>query len=319
MEIGTLQSPISNQPISMMNLPSHFIKTVTTTFTGGAEWLARLPDLLAECERRWDLAVRPSTFTLSYNYVAPAALTDGTEIVLKVGVPNRELRTEIEALRLYAGRGCVRLLDADPDQGILLLERLYPGEMLTTITDDDETTRRAAQVMQTLWRPLPAEHNFPSVADWADGMVELRQEFDGETGPFDKKLVETAESLFTDLLAFRSDPVLLHGDLHHYNILSSGGGWRVIDPKGVAGEPAYEVGALLRNPFTTIFDEPHLDRITARRLDILAETLAMDRERLRQWSLAQAVLSAWWSYEDGGDPADWQPTMHLAAVLAELA
>lgn len=302
----------------MLNLPAHFTKTVTTTFTGGAEWLARLPDLLAECERRWSLTVRPSPFTLSYNYVAPATLADGTEIVLKAGVPNRELRTEIEALRLYNGRSAVRLLDADPDKGILLLERLCPGQMLTTLTDDDEATRIAALVMQTLWRPLPEEHNFPSVANWADGLAELRAEFGGGTGPFAKKLVETAESLFTDLLASMNNPVLLHGDLHHYNILSAGDGWRMIDPKGIVGEPAYEVGALLRNPIATIFDEPALDRITARRLDILAETLALDRERLRQWSLAQAVLSAWWSYEDGGDLTDWQPTMHLAAVLATL-
>lgn len=301
----------------MLNLPTHFTKTVSTTFSGGAEWLAQLPELLAECERRWLLTIRPSNFTLSYNYVAPATLADGTEIVLKVGVPNPEQCTEIEALQIYNGRSAVRLLDADPDKGILLLDRLTPGEMLTTITDDDEATRLAAQVMQNLWQPLPAEHNFPSVADWANGLAELRQEFGGGTGPFEEKLVETAESLFTDLLASSSETVLLHGDLHHYNILSMGDGWTVIDPKGIAGEPAYEVGALLRNPFT-IFDEPELKRITARRLDILAETLVLDRERLRQWSLAQAVLSAWWSYEDGGDPADWDPTMRLAAVLSEL-
>jgi streptomycin 6-kinase len=300
-----------------MNLPTHFVKTVTSTFTGGAEWLENLPNLLAECEQRWDLAIRPSHFTLSYNYVAPATLADGSEIVLKVGVPNRELRTEIAALRLYDGRGCVRLLDADPDQGILLLERLNRGEMLTIVTNDDEATRIAALAMQTLWRPLPAEHSFPSVADWAGGLAKLRQEFGGGTGPFDEGLVETAESLFTDLLASSDTPVLLHGDLHHYNILSAGDDWTVIDPKGVAGEPAYEVGALLRNPFT-LYDEPEIKRITARGLDILAETLDMDRERLRQWSLAQAVLSAWWSYEDGGDPADWEPAMRLAGVLAEL-
>lgn len=300
-----------------MNLPTHFVKTVTSTFTGGAEWLENLPNLLAECEQRWGLMIRPSPFTLSYNYVAPATLADGTEIVLKVGVPNRELTTEIAALRLYDGRGCVHLLDADLEAGVLLLERLSPGEMLTIVTDDDEATRLAALAMQTLWRPLPAAHNFPSVADWAAGLAELREAFGGGTGPFDRKLVDTAVSLFTDLLTASGEPVLLHGDLHHYNILSAGDGWRVIDPKGVAGEPAYEVGALLRNPFT-IFAEPDLKRITARRLDILVETLDMDRERLRQWSLAQAVLSAWWSYEDGGDPADWETTMRLAAVLAEL-
>jgi streptomycin 6-kinase len=235
-----------------MNLPTHFVKTVTSTFTGGAEWLENLPNLLAECEQRWGLMIRPSPFTLSYNYVAPATLADGTEIVLKVGVPNRELTTEIAALRLYDGRGCVHLLDADLEAGVLLLERLSPGEMLTIVTDDDEATRLAALAMQTLWRPLPAAHNFPSVADWAAGLAELREAFGGGTGPFDKRLVETAVSLFTDLLTPSGEPVLLHGDLHHYNILSAGDGWRVIDPKGVAGEPAYEVGALLRNPSSTV-------------------------------------------------------------------
>ena len=55
-------------------------------FAGGAKWLEKLPNLLAECERRWGLVVHPTNFTLSYNYVAPATLADGTEIVLKEGV-----------------------------------------------------------------------------------------------------------------------------------------------------------------------------------------------------------------------------------------
>ncbi|VAW37742.1 hypothetical protein MNBD_CHLOROFLEXI01-3140 [hydrothermal vent metagenome] len=302
----------------MITLPTHFRKTVTNTFSGGAEWLDRLPQLLAMCERRWSLTVQPTTFTLSYNYVTPATLADGTEVVLKAGVPNQELCTEIEGLRIYNGRSCVRLLDADSENGVLLLERIHPGEMLTTISDDDAATRLAAQVMQKLWRPLPAEHNFPSVADWGKGFARLRAEFGGGTGLFDTRLVKMAESHFTDLLASMDEPVLLHGDLHHFNILSAGNSWLTIDPKGIVGEPAYEIGALLRNPTPHIFNEPELGRITARRLDILAETLALDWERLRQWSLAQAVLSAWWGYEDGGDAADWQPTMYLASVLAEL-
>lgn len=299
-------------------LPNQFIKTVTNTFADGADWLETLLDLLAKCEHRWSLTMQPTTFTLSYNYVTPATMADGTEVVLKIGVPNRELRTEIEALRIYNGRSSVRLLDADSTLGVLLLERLYPGQMLTTVTDDDAATRLAAQVMQDLWRPLLVEHSFPSVADWAGGLTKLRTKFGGETGPFDTKLVETTESLFTDLLASMGEPMLLHGDLHHFNILSAEAGWLAIDPKGVVGEPAYEVGALLRNPMPHIFKEPELGRITARRLDILAETLTLDRERLRQWSLAQAVLSAWWAYEDGGDATDWHPTMYLASVLAEL-
>jgi streptomycin 6-kinase len=148
---------------------------------------------------------------------------------------------------------------------------------------------------------LPAEHNFPAVADWAGGLARLRPHFGGTTGPFPAWLVDLAENLFAELLAAAPEPVLLHGDLHHYNILAAQRRpWLAIDPKGVAGEPAYEIGALLRNPMPQISDEADLERLLARRLDQLAEFLALDRQRLAAWGVAQAVLSAWWSIEDHG-------------------
>src|SRR5437867_1889670 len=54
-------------------------------------------------------------------------------------------------------------------------------------------------------------------------------------------------------------------------------------------------------------------RITCRRLDQLADELGMNRERLRKWSFAQAVLSGWWSYEDHG--RGWEPALAVADLL----
>ena len=107
----------------------------------GAEWLDNLPSLVADFAGRWSLNVLPPFEPLSYNYVAPALRADGTDVVLKVGVPNPELLTEIEALRLYAGHGMVQILEADPDRGALLLERLKPGTPLSTLADDERATR----------------------------------------------------------------------------------------------------------------------------------------------------------------------------------
>lgn len=299
----------------MHNLPDSFVQTVSSTFDGGAAWLAQLPVLITACEARWGLVAQPPFPGLSYNYAAPATLPDGTEIVLKLGVPCTELTTEIEALKVYNGRAMCRLLDADADQGILLLERLRPGQMLITITDDDAATRIAADVMRRLWRPLPDDHIFPSVADWMAGLAKLRAHFGGSTGPFPARLVEMAESLFADLLASSIPPVLLHGDLHHYNILAAEREpWLAIDPKGVAGEPAYEVGALIRNPLN-LHEWPDWKTVVARRLHILAEELAIDRQRLVAWSLAQEVLSQWWDYEDFGNAPDIWLAEYLAALM----
>lgn len=288
----------------------------------GVEWLARLPTILASCERRWSLTIGPPFPQLSYNYAALARRRDGTTLVVKICFPDKELRlekTEAEALRLYAGRGAVQLLDADLDQGVLLLEHVSPGTMLSEVKDDTEATSIAASVMKQLWRPVPEEHSFPSVADWAQGMVRLRACFSGGTGPFPARLVEEAERLFADLLGSMSAPVVLHGDLHHFNILAAERQpWLAIDPQGIVGEPCYETGALLRNPMPAIYAMPHLDRLLARRIAQLAEELAFDRERIRGWAVAQAVLSAWWFFEDdgAGTHESWKAAIAFAEVLS---
>jgi streptomycin 6-kinase len=124
--------------------------------------------------------------------------------------------------------------------------------------------------------------------------------------------------LFTDLLASSQEPILLHGDLHHGNILSAERErWLALDPKGIVGEAAYEVGALLRNPMPQLLKDLHPGRILARRVDQLAEELGFDRERLLSWGIAQAVLSAWWSYEDHGH--GWEPAIACAEHMTALS
>jgi streptomycin 6-kinase len=119
---------------------------------------------------------------------------------------------------------------------------------------------------------------------------------------------------FRQLLASSEPPVLLHGDLHHFNILSAGRRpWVAIDPKGLAGERAYEAGALLRNPDTRLSTDEGAQR---RRIDIFRDELALDRDRMLGWGIAQAVLSAWWSYEDSG--SGWESACACAEVLMRV-
>jgi streptomycin 6-kinase len=171
--------------------------------------------------------------------------------------------------------------------------------------------------MRRLWRPAPAGHSFPALADWFAGLAELRQEFEGGTGPFDTRLVEAAESAASELLASTTQPMLLHGDLHHYNILAAEREpWLAIDPKGIVGDPAYETGAFLYNVLPDNREPRELRRLIARRVDQLAEEIPLDRQRVLGWGIAQAVLSGWWSYEDSG--YGWEEVMEVAAVLVAI-
>jgi streptomycin 6-kinase len=267
----------------------------------GARWLQQLPATLAACEERWNISIGAPFPNLSYNYVASATRADGSPVVVKACIPTGEFPQESEALRLFAGRGMTNLLECDDASEVMLLEALEPGTPLSSVEDDVTATSLAAAVMRQFWRPVPANHPFPTVADWGRGFTRLREHYDGGNGPFPPRLLDEAETLFADLCASMDAPVLLHGDLHHDNILAARRQpWLAIDPKGLVGEPAYEPGALLRNPLPQLLQTLQPGRILARRIDQLAEELALDRARIRGWALAQAVLSAWWSVEDEG-------------------
>jgi streptomycin 6-kinase len=301
-----------------LRLPKDFTRAIIDVFgEDGTEWLANLPALLDDCAQRWNLTFEPHFTPLNYNYVAPVILADGHHAVLKAGVPNEERQQEEDALRFFGGHRIVEILRADTDRGVMLIERLHPGRPLTDVADDDEATSIAAQVMSALWRPLLADHQFPTVGDWGKGFAQLRATFDGATGPFTARLVEQAERLFDDLLASSAPLVLLHGDLHHQNILSAERApWLARDPKGVAGEPAYEVGSLMRNPAPEVFSRPRPEQLLLRRATLLAEALGFERQRILAWSMAQAVLSAWWSYKMHG--SGWEPMMVWAEQMAHL-
>lgn len=303
-----------------------------------------LPDSIAEASARWGLMDVQPVPALSYNFVAYAKLVSPPQspdrpgqaysgpalgdVVLKMGVPNREFLSEMAALQLFSGEGACKLIKYDEEKYWMLLERLEPGVMLATLEDDEQATRIAAEVMKKVWRPVesaskppenqaqaPGLHKFIRLTDWFDGLKKLRQRFSGGTGPLDENLVQRAERSANDLLAENHMPVLMHGDFHHYNILSSGRGWLIIDPKGVIGPAGYEVGPLLTNPWGELIHRTDIEQITRRRVDILHEHLGFERERILEWGLAHTVLSAWWSIEDN---TGYEYSLDFARMLADL-
>jgi len=323
-----------------MNLPPEFISNIQNTFgENGHAFLNALPDLIAEASARWGLTDVQPVSDLSYNFVAfarrpssagfatSASSSAQDEVVLKIGVPREELTSEMAALRLFNGEGACRLIDYDKEQYWMLLERLNPGVMLSTLEDDEEATRIAAEMMKKIWRSglntpsavasgySTSGSEFIRLSDWFDGLKKLRSMFNGGTGPLAEKLVERVEKSVSDFFAENHMPVLMHGDFHHFNILSSERGWLVIDPKGVIGPAGYEVGPFMMNPWGSFSDGVN-DRLRVkRRIDILHEHLGWERERILEWSLAHAVLSTWWGIEDN---TGWDYSLAFAEMIASL-
>jgi len=306
----------------MSVIPDDFARvTIRRSGAFGRDWLDRLPAILDACAARWGLTLGAPATPLSHNYVVAAQRADNTAAILKVHVPEDGFASEVAALRLFDGHGIARLLASDPHDAALLVERCTPGTPLThiTVTDDERATSIAASVMRQVWRPLSPDpdYSFATMADWNADLQLLRPHYGGGTGPFPRAIIEEVERLIPTLTASAPVPILLHGDLHYDNILAAGRQpWLAIDPKGLAGEPAYETGALLYNPQPHLLDAPHPGRILARRVDQLAEELRLDRARVRGWGLVRAVLSAWWSVQSTGQV--WEEALACAELLASL-
>jgi streptomycin 6-kinase len=307
-----------------MDVPDDFTRRIVEVFAGeGRAWLTRLPQIIEEYAARWDLRLGPP-FPLGYNYVAPATRPGGEAAVLKAGVLRDEATREVEALRHWDGGGAARLLEADTEAGVFLIERVFPGTPLTQMDDDEEATRIGAGIMRRLRRPAPPSHGFPTLLDWARAFDELRARHGGGSGPLEPRLFERGVRLYHQLAGSQDEPIVLHGDLHHWNVLASDrDGWLAIDPHGVVGEPAFEVGTWLRNPMGSAGEadearslrrRPDLPRVLARRLDIFAEELGIERRRLRDWGIAMCVLSATWS-DEAGHVEKAHESMAVAAVL----
>ena len=274
----------------------------------GLVWVTRIPQIIAATKQHWNLTVSPP-FELSYNYVAPVTRADGQEVVLKIGFPkDPEFQTEITALKVFNGDGITRLLEEDTENTAILIERVVPGTSLSTMKDDEERTRILAKAMRHLWKILPPDHHFPTVGDWANGLTGYKN--------IPYALVAKAEELFRELISTSGSAQLLHGDLHHDNVLRSGqDGWTIIDPKGVAAEPEYETAAMMRNPHRDIFSRPDLEALLARRAEILAQELGFDKQRLLKWAFAQTVLSGVWHEQEGKSSSD---EIKIAEVLGRL-
>jgi streptomycin 6-kinase len=288
--------------------------------------------------RDWGVVVGDTRETESSVIVFGTRDVDGSrkrEVVLKVVKQPGDEWHSGEVLSAFNGRGLVQVYEHAP--GAVLLQRLTPGNSLVDLSlngRDEEATDILADVIQqmssvessmssvevsTSERESPdrraALQHCPRVQDWAKGFDRYIATGDDQI-PID--LVAAGQRVYLGLCASQRRPILLHGDLQHYNVLfDSDRGWLAIDPKGVVGEIEYEIGAALRNPFAQ--PELFLSRSTIeRRLGQFTSRLNLNYERTLAWGFAQAVLSAIWAIEDGFAVDATNPALRLAAVMRPM-
>jgi len=282
---------------------------------GMVAWLDSLPSLVEAAAERWSLTILPAFDGLSYNYVVPVIRADGSPAVLKASFPSIDFDHELAATRAFDGRRCARLLEADPDTATTLLERVEPGDMLQTLGDDEAEVNIAAAIMRGLRCPPPEGHDFPRARDWlADALAP-----DALPGrKHEMPWIPRALDRIAEIAADAEPEYLLHGDLHHMNILSGQREpWLAIDPHGVVGDAAWEIAPFLFNNLEHITkaDKPSVIR---RRADQFADALGVERKRVYAWSAVRCIQSAFWSLVDGRIDDKWGALVAGEALAESL-
>jgi streptomycin 6-kinase len=259
---------------------------------GGAEWLASLPAIAEDCAEQWSLELEDPIEPGHISLVVPVRLQDGERAILKINFPEPESEHEADALRRWDGQGAVRLIAYDEPRRALLVERCIPGTELWSITGDEEATRIGASVLRRLWRPAPSDARYRRLEDeaarWA---VEMPRDWEALGRPYEQQLLDEAVATCNELGADQGAPVVLHQDFHGGNVLrAQREPWLAIDPKPLIGERAFDAASLLRDRRWEL-GQPDDARRLRRRLDVLAEELVVDRERMRRWGITHAL--AW--------------------------
>lgn len=253
----------------------------------GRAWLQRLPQLVSDLARQWNLELGEAYVGSYVSYVAPAVRA-GDRVVLKVQWPHEECAYEADALEVWNDNGAVRLLAHDRESGGLLLEHCSPGIHLA-----DSVTSHVLPVLigllPRLWKP--AGSPFKTLAQEAEGWrSDLTASWEAAGQPFERELVDAAAGYLSELPASQGKQVLLHQDLHGGNVLAAEREpWLVIDPKPLVGEREFAVAPIIRS-----FELGHSRAQVLDRLDRLAAELGLDRERCRGWTIAQTVA---WSFD----------------------
>jgi streptomycin 6-kinase len=283
----------------VIEVPEVLVRNVTAAFgADGRRWLDALPTLLDEVARDWGLRLGPP-YPLSFHWVCPAQCDDGTPAVLKLGPPaDGHLVVEASTLAAFDGHGAVRLLAHDPERGALLLERAEPGTMAREARDIVATAALITVMSRLHAAPVPA-----GLPDLLERDLNSFDNFLAAPDPrLSRRLVERARELHIGLCTSAERRVVLHGDLHHDNVLRARREpWLAIDPHGVVGDPGYEVGAMLYNPDPWRRD-PELLALVPSRIEQLSDGLGMPIERIRAWGFVQGILSEVWTCEGGEAP-----------------
>jgi streptomycin 6-kinase len=268
--------------------PQRLVRALGESAPDGDDWVERLPQTAEQAVALRELTVeRVQVPGGRSSLVVLVRRADGTPAVLKLAPARARPESERAALTHWDGRGAVQLLEPFATEGVLLLERLHPDVSVRSLPEA-KALLEAAGALRRLWVEPPGDHVFETVAERTGRQASVMRGASAEMAGLVSAALDARESL----LAAPPEERLLHGTFRQSKVLSGvRSPWLAVGPDPVVGECAFDLARLVRDRVEDLIATPSGAATTRRRIKRLAESLEVDQERLRGWTLFRAVES----------------------------
>jgi streptomycin 6-kinase len=298
-------SPVS-RPVEV---PEAVRRTATAAGAAGTAWLDQLGMTITALEEAWEVEVGATFEGGTASLVAEATRADGTPAVLKLALPSeydgeRVLDTEVRALRLADGHGCVRVLAHDPSRDAVLLERLG-GQLHERGLAVRQQIEVICAALRDLWSVPVGDADLPSVEAKGRWLADFIVATDEELGhPCSRQVIDRAVAYADRRVAAcgTARAVLLHGDAHAWNTLEDPGAgpdaYRLVDADGLLGEPEYDLAIPMRE-FTDELLAGDALRIGLDRARFLADHTGLEEQRIWEWGYVERVSTGLLCQKEG--------------------
>lgn len=263
---------------------------------------------------RWELVPDGVPFVTRTSQLLPVKTIHGDKkAILKLTRDDSE-QNGCRLMVWWRGIGAAKVLAHE--EGAILLERATGIDSLTEMSRSGEDARACRLICHTARRlhvaPDTSIPRLTPLEHWFRDLEPTAQIYGGIM----LSCAQTAKML----LSCPQEVVVLHGDLHHGNILDFGArGWLAIDPKGLVGERGFDYANIFTNPDLADPSRPVAiePEIFTQRVNIVSETAGIERERLLMWIIAWCGLSSAWFLQEGGSATI--PLRIAEFAMAELA
>lgn len=291
---------------------------------GGERWLAELPDLIAELERRWLITVGQPIMEGTASFVARVHTADGQAAVLKLALPAPAFANEVRTLRDAQGRGYARLLAHDVERHAALLEALGPSLARLGLTPERQIVALCATLPRAWDVPRPADMTVLPSQEKARALGELVSRLWKHLGhPCSARVADRAiECARRRAAGFDLDRcVVVHGDPHPGNVLQvvsprpgAESGFVFVDPDGFLADPASDLGVVLRDWCAELLAGNAL-ALARRYCALLAAQSGADETAIWEWGFLERVSTGLYILECGAERLS-RPFLDTAELLA---